>query len=313
MKSKLAWIFAAIVALLLLVYIGGSWYFGDLLIHRTTSTLAESQARMSEIDVPMSTLSSPEEVSIQNGEVSLSGFFYDNEKVGDCAVILLHGYTGTRYSALQYAPLFWERGCDILAYDARGHGKSSPAFHTYGFHEKADAQAAYHWLMERTGLEPDQIGLTGVSYGAGTSLQAAPLLPEVAFIIADSSYESLEAIVLKQAVDQFGNWTKPFVPTAFAFAGMRANFDVAEVSPEQAVEETAVPILLIHSRTDAYTPYTHSEDIYAHSHKANTVLHITDWGSAHGQDIFTDYDAYKQYVDEFLAQYAPDFGIQDGR
>lgn len=313
MKSKLAWIFAAIVALLLLIYIGGSWYFGDLLIHRTPSTLAESQARMAEVGVPDLSLPAPEEISFQNGDVSLSGFFYENEKSGDCGVILLHGYTGTRYSALQYAPLFWDRGCDLLAYDARGHGESSPTFHTYGYHEKEDARAAYSWLRERTGLEPDQIGLTGVSYGAATSLQAAPLLPEVAFIIADSSFESLEAIVSKQAVDQFGSWTKPFIPAAFALADMRADFDVAEVSPMKAVEETAVPIMLIHSRTDAYTPYTHSEDIYAHSNKATTVLHITDWGSAHGQDIFTNYGAYKQYVDEFLAQYAPDFGIQAGR
>jgi hypothetical protein len=311
MKSKLVWLIVVIIALFLLVYVGGSWYFGDLLINRETSSLAESQASMAELGLPV--LPTPEDVIIQNGDVSLSGFFYDNEKEGNCAVILLHGYTGTRYSALQYAPLFWERGCNLLAYDARGHGESSEAFHTYGYHEKLDALAAYHWLLEHTGLEPGQVGLAGVSYGAGTSLQAAPLLPDAAFIIADSPYKSLEAIVAKQAIDQFGSWTKPFVPVAFAIAGMRADFDVYAVSPEEAVANTAVPILLIHSRTDAYTPYTHSEAIYANSNPATTVLHVTDWGSAHGRDIFTDFDAYQQYVDEFLAQYAPDFGIQDGR
>ena len=311
MKSKLVWIVGIVVVLLLLVYVGGSWYLGDLLINRSTSTLADSQAAMAELGLPV--LPTPENVTIQNGDVSLTGFFYDNEKVGECAVILLHGYTGTRYSALQYAPLFWERGCDLLAYDARGHGESSPAFHTYGYYEKQDAQAAYTWLLARTGFEPEQVGLTGVSYGAATSLQAAPLLPETAFIIADSSYESLDAIVSRQAVEQFGSWTKPFIPVAFAFASLRADFDVNAVSPKEVVNNTAVPILLIHSRTDAYTPYTHSEAIYANSNPATTVLHITDWGSAHGRDIFTDFDAYKQMVDEFLAQYAPDFGISDGR
>ncbi len=311
MKSKLMWAVGGVLVLLFLVYGGGSWYFGDILINRQTSPLADSQASMEELGLPA--LPTPEEVTIQNTDVSLAGFFYDNEKAGDCAVILLHGYTGTRYSALQYAPLFWDRGCDVLAYDARGHGESSPAFHTYGYHERQDARAAYEWLLTRTGLEPDQVGLVGVSYGAGTSLQAAPLLPEAAFIIADSSYESLEAIVSKQAVDQFGEWTKLFVPAAFAIAEIRAKFDVSEVSPQEAVTATAVPILLIHSRTDEYTPYTHSEDIYAHSNPATTVLHITDWGSAHGRDIFTDFDAYQEYVDDFLAQYAPDFGVQDGR
>lgn len=311
MKSKFIWILGILVVLLLLVYVGGSWYFGDLLINRPTSTLADSQTAMAELGLPV--LPTPEVVTIQNGDVSLAGFFYDNEKVGDCAVVLLHGYTGTRYSALQYAPLFWERGCDLLAYDARGHGESSPAFHTYGYYEKQDAQAAYVWLLARTGLQPEQVALTGVSYGAATSLQAAPLLPEAAFIIADSPYESLETIVGWQAVAQFGSWVKLFVPAAFAIAEMRADFEARDVAPKEAVADTAVPILLIHSRTDAFTPYTHSEAIYANSNPATTVLHITDWGSAHGRDVFTDFDAYKQMVDEFLAQYAPDFGISDGR
>ncbi len=311
MKSKLIWILVVVGGLLLLIYLGGSWFFGDVLITRQTPGLAESRARMEEVGLPV--LPTPEEVTIQNGDVSLAGFFYDNEKPANCAVILLHGYTGTRYSALQYAPLFWERGCDLLAYDARGHGESSPAFHTYGYHEKQDAQAAYNWLLARTGLGPQQVGLTGVSYGAATSLQAAPLLPGTAFIIADSPYESLEAIVSRQAIEQFGAWTRPFIPTAFVIAERRADFEVDDVSPTEAAANTAVPILLIHSRTDEYTPYTHSESIYAHSNPATTVLHITDWGSAHGRDIFTDFDTYKQYVDEFLAQYAPNFGLSDGR
>ncbi|NJN54513.1 MAG: alpha/beta hydrolase [Anaerolineae bacterium] len=154
---------------------------------------------------------------------------------------LLHGYGGTRYSALQYAPLFWERGCDLLAYDARGHGESSAAFHTYGYYEKQDAVAAYEWLRSRSDLEPGQVGLAGVSYGAATSLQAVPLLPEAAFVLADSSYENLQTIVSKQGVDQFGNWTKLFVPTAFVFASQRADFDVHAVSPERPYRTPLYP------------------------------------------------------------------------
>ncbi|NJN54512.1 MAG: hypothetical protein HC804_07015 [Anaerolineae bacterium] len=85
MKSKLTWIIAAIVIVLLLIYFGGSWFFGDLLISRETSTLTESEASMSELGLP--TLPSPEAVTIQNGDIALAGFYYDNEKDGDCAVL----------------------------------------------------------------------------------------------------------------------------------------------------------------------------------------------------------------------------------
>jgi hypothetical protein len=140
-----------------------------------------------------------------------------------------------------------------------------------------------------------------------------PLLPYAAFALADSPYQDLQTIVSHQAVQQFGSWTKAFVPTAFFLAERRANFEADEVSPQEGVADTAVPILLIHSRTDAYTPYTNSEAIYANANPATTELHINEWGSEHGRDILTDYAAYEQLVNEFLATHVPDFGLANGR
>lgn len=311
MKSKLYWVAFFAFALLLLVYLGGSWYFSTVLLARETSTIEASQESLATVDLSM--LPQPEAVSIANGEISLAGSFYENDDDGDCAVLLLHGYTGTRYTAVQYAPLFWERGCDVLAYDARGHGESSDAYHTYGYHEKFDAQAAYTWLLNKTGLDNTQVGVVGVSYGAATSLQMLPLGTEPAFVVADSPYADLDAIVAYQAVEQFGNWVKLFVPAAFAISEVRADFNKEEISPEEAVTDTAVPILLIHSSSDSFTPPVNSERIYTHTNPAITELHILDWGSPHAKDIFTDYDAYKIIVDRFLATQQISFGQSDGR
>ena len=82
--------------------------------------------------------------------------------------------------------------------------------------------------------------------------------------------------------------------------------------PETAAAAAQMPILLIHSRTDDFTPYTHSEAIYANSDQSRTVLHVNDWGSPHAADIATDFAAYQALVDAFLAQYAPDFGTPGG-
>jgi hypothetical protein len=38
------------------------------------------------------------------------------------------------------------------------------------------------------------------------------------------------------------------------------------------------------------------------------VLHLTDWGAPHARDILTDFDAYRQLVNDFLDQFAPAFG-----
>ncbi len=312
MKSKLFWLLLVVVVILTAAYLGGSYYFSSVLIDSPTQTLAEGQAnRVATLGQP--TLPPPEEVTIPAGDVTLAGDYYDNPVDGRCAVLLLHGYTGTRYGAMQYAPLYWDRGCDLLAYDARGHGASTPAYHTFGYYEKLDGQAAYNWLVARAGLQPFQVGVTGVSYGAATALQMAPLIPGAAFILADSAYQDMYTIASFQAVQMFGPWVKAFVPGAIFFAEQRANFKVDEVSPQTAVTQTTIPILLIHAQDDAFTPVTHSEAIYAHSNPATTRLEVTDWGAAHGQSIIVDYNAFAAIVDSFLADYAPGFGLSSGR
>ena len=305
--KKIWWIIASIVLFLLVVYVGGSWYFSTVLIDAQTQPLEDSIAGMESVGVDNEALPEPKTIAVPNGDVTLEGWYYENPADGDCAVMLLHGYTSTRAGAMQYAPLFWDRGCHLLAYDARGHGSSSDAFHTYGYYEKEDATAVYNWLLEETGLSNDQVGLTGVSYGAATSLQAAPLT-DPAFVIADSAYQDLRTIVAVQAVNMFGDWVNLFVPGAFFMAEIRTGMDADEVSPRNAVVGIDTPLLITHSLQDAFTASTNSEGIYENANKDTAVLKINDWGAPHGADIFERPDEYEAMVDEFLAEFAPEFG-----
>jgi pimeloyl-ACP methyl ester carboxylesterase len=96
---------------------------------------------MAELNYHAAALPQPEAVTIDGGDVMLAGSFYDNVSDGRCAILMLHGYTSTRYGVLQFADPFWQRGCDLLAYDARGHGQSSDAyqdFRTIVMHQAAE-------------------------------------------------------------------------------------------------------------------------------------------------------------------------------
>ncbi|WP_374686297.1 alpha/beta hydrolase [Promineifilum sp.] len=307
--NRRVWLILAIVILLLVAAdAAASWFFSGIMIASPTASLEEARADTG--DPADYGLPEPEEVRIDTGEVTLAGWYFDNPQDGDCGVLFMHGFTGTRYQALYFAPLFWERGCDLLAYDHRGHGDSTPAFHTYGFHEKDDALAALRWFEQRSGLDESQIGVGGVSYGAATALQLAPMIPEAPFVLADSSYSSVAAIVSVRAEARLGRALgRLLLPGALFAAERRAGFDAAAVSPEAAIAEAQMPILLIHSRTDGFTPAAHSEAIYANSDQSRTVLHVNEWGSEHASDIGTDFAAYRQLFNAFMAEYAPDFGL----
>lgn len=308
MKRKGLWLVVGLVALALVVYLAAAWFFSGIIIDSPTQSLEASRAKAG--DPADFGLPPPEEVAIDTGEVTLSGWYFDNPADADCGMMFMHGFTGTRYEALYWAPLFWERGCDLLAYDHRGHGNSTPAFHTYGYNDKRDALAARNWFAEHSGLDVSRIAVGGVSYGAATALQLAPLIPEAPFVLADSSYRSMPAIVGVRAEERLGGFLgRLLAPGALWVAGRRGDFTAADAAPEAAIAEARMPILLIHSRTDNFTPYTHSEAIYANSDQSRTVLHINDWGSLHAADIATDFAAYRQLVAAFLAEFAPDFGL----
>jgi len=186
-----------------LLYFGASWIFASKLL--SVKPQPDTPARFVDFGLP-----EPEAVTIDASPIQLASWFFVNPASvpgpAACAVIMAHGIGGARIQGVPAAPIFWEKGCHLLLYDARGHGESTPALHTYGVAEKMDELQVLAWVSQRTGLPHRQIGIIGWSFGAATSLQMVALAPDLAFVIADSSYSTLEDIARYQGQVLFGDW-----------------------------------------------------------------------------------------------------------
>jgi fermentation-respiration switch protein FrsA (DUF1100 family) len=293
-----------LAALVLVAASGGvSWVFSNKL-------LVPPDKPLGPVDLTDAGLPQPKQVAIPGDGVTLSGWLFANPHNGHCAVVMLHGFAGDKTEVVAPAPIFWRRGCDLLLYDSRGHGDSSKALLTFGFHERQDLLDAIDWLVGRTKLPRSRIGLIGWSYGAAVAIQAASEpRGDVAFVIADSSFSSLGAIARHQAQDQFGSWAKLFVPGALLVSSLRAGFDARDSAPDKAIRSVRSPVFLIHSRQDEFTPVVQSERIYAHSNKARTQLLIPGWSAPHALSYTRNPTAYAAAVDRFLRKFAPRFGL----
>ena len=88
-----------IIALVIVIaYVAGAWYFSSILIASDTESLAQAAV---EGDNPADFgLPQPEAITIDAGDVTLSGWFFDNPADGQCGLLFLHGYQGTRYHVL---------------------------------------------------------------------------------------------------------------------------------------------------------------------------------------------------------------------
>jgi dipeptidyl aminopeptidase/acylaminoacyl peptidase len=195
-------------------------------------------------------------------------------------------------------------------FDARHHGDSAGEYATYGYHEKDDTLRVVDWLSQRAEMETSEIGLMGVSYGAATALQAAALEPDLAFVAAEAPFLDLPTLLGEQAEQRYGVLGKHvLIPTVLLFAGWRADFEPAAVSPMLAARDIQVPVFLIHSRQDESIPAFHSEAIYANVAHHGKVLYLTDWDAPHAQCMKIDPETFKTYVDDFLDRYVPGYGL----
>lgn len=306
-KTLFLWISGSVCAVLVLAYAGIAYYFSGIIVAFPVFSLEENKQAHRVTSFAEMGLPEPRnlEVPIEGGYIR--GWLFEHPAPKPCGVVISHGHTGTRYGAFKYIPLFWRRGCDIVAMDARYHGASSGEHGTYGYREKHDLVAVVNWLARERSLRMNQIGLMGESMGAAISLQAAALIPELAFVGADSPFADLTEMITRQGTVLYGKIITVFVPTSIALANWRADADLSDVSPARYAERIQAPVFLQHSSQDALIPASHARVIFDAIPHDRKVLHITDWGAQHGAAINTRYGEYERYVDEFLARYVPAF------
>ena len=111
------------------------------------------------------------EVTVERAGVELSG----EEAGGGVPVVLLHGLTASRRYVVMGSRGLQRGGHRVIAYDARGHGASSPApaAERYRYEDLYDDLAA---VLD--GLELERAMLAGASMGAHTILRLALEQPE---------------------------------------------------------------------------------------------------------------------------------------
>jgi pimeloyl-ACP methyl ester carboxylesterase len=110
------------------------------------------------------------------GGVTLSGEQSGGDSTSDehPVVVLLHGLTATRRYVVMGSRALQRAGHPVIAYDARGHGQSTPApDRAYGYEHLADDLLA---VLDAAGVE--RALLAGASMGAHTAVRFALGHPE---------------------------------------------------------------------------------------------------------------------------------------
>lgn len=222
------------------------------------------------------------------------------------AAVLVHGKDGNRLAGdhtVRVARYLLEAEYSLLLFDLRGHGESEGERFSLGQHERRDVAAAVDHLVAR-GFSVKRIVLVGESMGAGVAIQAVALRPEVAGVIADSSYRNGRAIVDEAGPSETGlpDWyTGAVALAAKALFGL----DVDAVDPDRVVRaHPGVAFFFIHCQDDGVIGVQHSIALREASGNPASRLWIAE-GCGHVGAAERHGDEYRSQVVQFAHSRMP--------
>jgi ABC-2 type transport system ATP-binding protein len=204
------------------------------------------------------------------------------------AVLLAHGFGGTKDSVREQAEDLARRGYAVLAWTAQGFGASGGQIHLNSpDYEVRDAQRLLDWLAARPEVRTDgagdpRVGVVGASYGGGLALLLAAYDHRVDAIVPMITWNDLDQVFLPGGVFKkgwagmfFGGSANPADPACgrFAAAVCQAYQQVATAgqadtatldllrrsSPSSVLDRIKAPTLLIQGEADTLFPLAEAD------------------------------------------------------
>ncbi len=200
--------------------------------------------------------------------LNLSGSLYYPAVRAPGLVVFLPELNSDHWTALTYARALMSAGFAVLSFDFRGHGSSvsqdgyEPSHWITEF-ELIDIESVLAFIKDDPKLSQLSIGMMGVSRGGGAAMLAACRYPQVAAVVADSGFTTMEMIHF--FLDKFSrviipDWLFCRLPTWHVNRTLRVSLARSEKSracryvllaPELATY-TQQPMLLISGACDSY-------------------------------------------------------------
>ena len=121
------------------------------------------------------------------------------------AVLLAHGFGGSKAELVDQAQSLARAGFVVLAYSARGFGASGGLIHLDSLdYEVKDASLLVDWLAKRSEVESvngdPKVAVAGASYGGALSLMLAGTDPRIDAVAADITWNDLQSSLFPNQV-----------------------------------------------------------------------------------------------------------------
>lgn len=179
----------------------------------------------------------------------LRGWFLPNDR-SDAGVVLVNGNTGNMSYHLLYAAILWRAGFNVLLFDYQGFGRSQGRASLLSLAD--DGRAALGFLRAQPEVDPQRVGLFGISLGSVVALAVAAQCPgQVAAVAAEAPYDprrQLARMLVRRR--KYKPWVARLAARLISGFAVPPHF-----RPLENVERlTGIPVFFLHGVDDRLLP-----------------------------------------------------------
>lgn len=188
-------------------------------------------------------------------------------------LILVHGWGRNLSRMLPYIQKFHPLGYNLIAFDARSHGSSTPIKTPTVWTFTQDICAAVNFIVESRLVSSQEIGAVGLSIGGGAVINTASLDMRIRSVITVGAF-SHPVEVMKLGFQEKHIPYLPFGWLLFKYMRVRFGLDFNKIAPVNNIHNTHANILLVHGEQDSTVPLTQGKALLEAGNPETTHLWV---------------------------------------
>ncbi len=250
--------------------------------------------------------------------VELKGVFvpHRTEKGGGGTIIFAHEVGAGLNSYERYCAFLLDEGYNIFSFDFRGqHAEKNTNYNPTQWaseNEYHDLLGAIAYVEGRCDVDPERIGLFGVSRGATTCLCVLGRSTGIKAVVCDGAFSTratLTSYIRRWSTIYFPRWAAKRLPRlVVAYIGYfglklaQRKLGLKILSVEWSLwENRDTPAFIIHGKKDRYIDPRHACWLYDRI-RASKQMWIVE-GAKHNEAVTLAPDEYRRRITEFVKEY----------
>jgi dipeptidyl aminopeptidase/acylaminoacyl peptidase len=232
----------------------------------------------------------------------LSGWFIPAPDRGPApGIVLSHGWARSRCELLPHARFLHQAGFATLMFDYRHRGKSDGSEITMGLREQDDLIGALDVISTRPEVDPERIGLLGMSMGGAIAILVAARDRRVRALVCEAPFPSFDTI-LERSLRHYAKLPGfLFGPITKFVLERRLNGSMDTVAPARAAPSLSPrPLFIMADERDAVIGADETARVFEAASEPKRFWLIE--GSDHARGWQTAPEEYERRVLDFFRQ-----------